>query len=136
MAFVHEETHGFCIRPGRMLACLIKILISDGISALRPICSHQNPRSAGNAAVLLLPLTQEVDRKQEIGIGSRLPRAIEHAGWRDELCGGDRISAAVGQMPARDPMYRSIEMRTCMLAAREIVPIPARPTLVIARRFF
>ena len=83
-----------------------------------------------------LPGFDEGDGQQEVRIRVALGRAVDHHGRGDEFVRINRVDCIVGQVFAGDPMDRGIEMRARVLAGREVVPIPGRPALVIARDFF
>ena len=71
------------------------------------------------------PALDEFDRQQKIWIGGGFFRAVEHARRSHEIDNRYGVGRVVGQVLARDPVDRRVEMRAGVLAAREIVPIPA-----------
>ena len=71
--------------------------------------------------------------EQEIGIGRDLLRAVDHAGGCDEELRRDCVGMSVRQLAAGDPVRRRVEMRAGMLAAGDVVPVPGRAALVVAR---
>ncbi len=88
---------------------------------------------AGNAPVTSLPAPDEVDRQQEVGVRRGFARAVEHAGGADQLLHRDRVGRVVRQVAPGDPVDRRVEMRAGVLAAGEVVPVPGRAALVVAR---
>ena len=84
--------------------------------------------------MLLLPSLDVRNSEHEILILGGFARAIDHAGASDEIARIDRIDGVVGPVAAGNPMDWRIEMRTRMLAATEVVPVPfSAATLVVTR---
>src|SRR6267143_1954961 len=85
--------------------------------------------------MLFFPFLDPFSRQKKIRIFGGFAAAIEHAGWSDEALGRNAVGRIVGQILARDPVDRRVEMRAGVLAAGKIVPVPCRPALVVARHF-
>ena len=75
----------------------------------------------------------ESSRQQEIGILRRFLGAIDDESRPDEALGRDAVGGVVRQVLARDPVHRRVEVRAGVLAAGEVVPVPGRAALVVAR---
>src|SRR5215831_7060901 len=84
----------------------------------------------------VLPGLHEGNREQEVSIGVCLSRAVDHHGGGNEVFRRDAVDGVVSEVLAGHPMDRRIEMRPGMLADGEIVPIPGRTALIVARHFF
>src|SRR5205085_10400068 len=76
VALVDEELHDIGIGSRRVLPGLVEILIGHGIAALRPVGPHQEPAAPRHLAVPRLPIAQEIDSEEEIGVCGRLLRAV------------------------------------------------------------
>src|SRR5262249_40251744 len=94
------------------------------IRLLRPVRAQQGPTSRLDLAVARLPLLDKGNRQREIRVGSELLRAIDHGSGRDEMRDVDRIDGVVGQILARNPVDRRVEVRSGMLAETDVVPVP------------
>ena len=131
LSLIDQKLHRFSVGARRVLTCLIEILIRNGVGPFRPISSHQNPRSRGNPAVAALPLAEQLNGQENIGIGRGPARTVDHTGRCDEALRWNRIGAVIRQMPAGNPMDRRIEMGTGVLTAGKVVPVPTRSAGVI-----
>ena len=58
---------------------------------------------------------------------------VDDAGRTDEAPGRNGVAGVVRQVPARDPVHGSVEVRARVLAEVQGVPVPARPLVVVAR---
>ena len=74
--------------------------------------------------MLFLPSFDPRHREYEVLIGGGFARAIDHAGAGDEIAWIDGVDRVVGPVAAGDPMDWRIEMRSRVLAATEVVPVP------------
>ena len=128
-----QELHDLGVRSRRVLPGFVEVLIRHRVGALGPVGAHQHPGARRDAAVLGFPGFHERHGEKEIRVRRRLPRAVDHAGGRHEVLDGNRVGGVVRQVAARDPVDRRIEVRAGVLAAGEVVPVPARPALVVAR---
>ena len=72
---------------------------------------------------------------QVVGVGGALGAAVDHAGRRHEVLGRDGVHRVVGQVAARNPVDGRVEVRACVFADREIVPVPRHAAFVVAADF-
>ena len=82
-----------------------------------------------------LPSLDIGDLQYEVRIRRRLRRQVDDAGGGDEVYRVDRIDRGARQVLAGNPMDGRVEMRSRMLTHRDVVPIPGRAALVVARDF-
>src|SRR6516162_9502600 len=110
IALFDKPLHDSGLRPRGVSAIVAQSGIIR-IGLLRPVRAQQDPTSRLDLAVARLPLLDKRNRQREIGVGCALPRAIDHDSRRDEL-------------------------RPGMLAKTNVVPVPSRSALVVARHLF
>src|SRR5262249_25711011 len=133
VTFPREKRHCLRMKAGRVGA--IGADVEEGLRALavRPVRADQYPGMRRNAAMARLPLEQSLAGHQKVGIPCGLLRDVDHTGRPDEAVDRDVVCGIVGVVLAGDPVDRRIEMRTGMLAAGDVVPVPGGPTRVVAR---
>src|SRR4051794_23012319 len=81
--------------------------------------------------MLRFPLPDVVDLYQEVRVLSRLGRDVEDGRHSDEVRRGD--GADVLPLAPGDPVNRRVEVGAGVLAGSEVVPIPGRTGVVVAR---
>ena len=79
VALIHQETHRLRRRPRCVRAVVAAIGESIALPMLAPIGAEQHPVSRRNAAMRALPLLDAGHGEEEVIIGRRLARAIDHA---------------------------------------------------------
>ena len=77
--------------------------------------------------MLHFPGLDEIRRQNEIRIGRRFLRCIDHHRFANEVRGGNGIDRVVRQILARDPMHRGIEVGAGVLAGSEVFQCQATP---------
>ncbi len=135
VAFLDEPGHDLGVGAGRMRAVGLHVQVVGGLGALGPVGAHQHPGPRGDAAVLFFPFLDEVDGQEEVRVAGGLGGTIDHAGAGDEGVDGNRVHRVVRLVLARDPVRGRIEVRAGVFRAREVVPVPGRTALVVARDF-
>src|SRR6516225_3904956 len=135
IALFDEPLHDGGLRA-RSVSAIVAQSGIVGIGMLRPVGAQQDPTSRLDLAVARLPLLDKGNRQREVGIGCALLRAIDHDSRRDELRDVDRIDCVVRQILAGNPVDRRVEVRPGMLAETNVVPVPGRSALVVARHLF
>src|SRR5215472_12771065 len=86
----------------------------------------------GDSPVLLFPTLHDCARQQEVRVRPCLGSHVDDAGRTDEAVHRDVMSGVVGVIPTCHPMDRSVEVGAGVLAARDVVPVPGWPALVVA----
>src|SRR6187397_1266124 len=107
-----------------MRAVLATVGVAGARVELRPVGAKQHPAARWNASVLAFPRFDAGNREDEVLVGRGLARTVDHAGTGNEVARVDGVDRVVGPVAAGDPVDRGVEMRSGMLAAAEIVPIP------------
>ena len=95
----------------------------------------KHPRARLDLAVLCLPRLHMLDGQQEIRIARGFLGSVDHAGRRDEFFRGNRIGSAVRVVLSGHPVNRSVEVRTGVLAAGNVIPVPGRPARIVLGHF-
>src|ERR1700722_12567172 len=131
VAFLCQERHALRMKPRGVRAARTHVEKLRPCP-MRPVGADENPGMRGNAAVLALPLPPDLPRQEEIRIRFRLRGHIDDAGGPNEALDRDVVSCVVRIVLAGHPMNGRIEMRAGMLTARDVVPIPGGPALVVA----
>src|SRR5262245_52847822 len=132
IALFHKPLYDGGLRPRRVSAVVAQSGIIR-IGLLRPVRAQQDPTSRLDLAVARLPLLDKGNRQREIRVGGALLRTIDHRSRGDEMRDVDRIDGVVGQILARNPVDRRVEVRSGMLAETDVVPIPSRSAFVVPR---
>ena len=70
--------------------------------------------------------------QQEVGVLRHLGRHVDHDGGGDQ--GGERRLGDVEPVAAGDPVHRGVEVGAGVLAGVDVVPVPGRALLVVARQ--
>ncbi len=79
------------------------------------------------------PFLHHAPRQQKIRALAHLARYVDDARRADEAFHGDVVRRIVRVVFARDPVDGCVEMRTGMLPATDVVPIPGGAARVVAR---
>ena len=132
IACIDQIPHRLRRRAGRVRAIFAQIDVV-GFRALRPIRAQEEPRARGHRAVLLFPSFDVRHLELEVRIRSSFLGAIDHTYRCDQIFRRHGIDAVAGEIAARDPMDRCIEMRAGMFVHGDVVPIPARAAGVVTR---
>src|SRR5919108_2278627 len=106
------------------------------MTSLRPVRAQQHPAARLDLAIALLPSFDEENCQREVRIGGALLGAVDDRCRGDEFCHVDGIDRVVRQVLAGNPVDRRVEMRPGVLAETDVVPVPGRAALIVARHFF
>src|SRR6266516_4393571 len=93
---------------------------------LTPASMDEEPCSWWDTAMLLFPCLNPLNGQQEIRRLLHVSRNIYHTGRTNKLAGQNRISRIIGQIFARYPVNRCIEVGARVFTECDDVPVPGR----------
>ena len=89
-----------------------------------PPGAQEHPRPARDAPVRRLPRLHVRRHQQEVRIVLDLAGHVDDARRADEAAGGNGVAGTLGQIAARNPVDRRVEVRADVLAGQLVRPLP------------
>ena len=106
--------------------------LRGSVRVLQPVRSSTHAPAGMRPCAVSQDWTRSgVSRKS--GLACTSARHVDDASGADEFARRDRVGRILGQILAGDPVDRRVEVRARVFAEGQDVPVPGRPTVIVAR---
>src|SRR5271169_3770099 len=124
VSFLSEEGGGFLGQSGCVRPILLQVDVVLGILPLRPVGAQKNPCANRDTAIPFFPPLHISWRQQVVWISSHLRTDVDHACGTNKFPRWDTVHGVVWKVFSADPVGRSVEMGSGVLAGLEGIPVP------------